>query len=94
MLSALMHSAGASEGVLFVFIEKPSMLNSVAAEGFALIPEPSIIPLLPRHVHALSTTQGAVLLSNLLTTLFSAPMEMSLLSCSGAWRHLEWRENW
>ncbi len=63
MLSALMHSAGASEGVLFVFIEKPSMLNSVASEGFALIPEPSIIPLLPRHVHSLSTTQGAVLLS-------------------------------
>jgi putative nucleotidyltransferase with HDIG domain len=64
MLSALMHAAGASEGVLFVLIEKPSMLNSVAAQGFSLIPEPSIIPLLPRHVHSLSTTQGAVLLSN------------------------------
>ena len=64
MLSALMHAAGASEGVLFVLIEKPSMLNSVAAEGFALIPEPSVIPLLPRHVHSLSTAQGAVLLSN------------------------------
>ena len=64
MLSALMHAVGASEGVLFVFIEKPSMLNSVAAQGFSLIPEPSIIPLLPRHVHSLSTTQGAVLLSN------------------------------
>ena len=64
MLSALMHSTGAREGVLFVFIEKPSMLNSVAAQGFSLIPEPSIIPLLPRHVHSLSTTQGAVLLSN------------------------------
>ena len=64
MLSALMHAAGASEGVLFVFIEKPSMLNSVATQGFALIPDPSVIPLLPRHVHALSTTQGTVLLSN------------------------------
>src|SRR5262249_25580019 len=61
-LSALMHATGASEGVLFVFIEKPSMLNSVAAQGFALIPDPSVIPLLPRHVHALSSTQGAVLL--------------------------------
>ena len=38
------------------------MLNSVAAQGFALIPDPSIIPLLPRHVHALGSTQGAVLL--------------------------------
>ena len=63
MLSALMHASAASEGVLFVFIEKPSMLNSIAAEGFALIPDPSVIPLLPRHVHALSTMQGAVLLS-------------------------------
>lgn len=64
MLSALMQSTGASEGVLFVFIEKPSMLNSIATQGFVLIPEPSVIPLLPRHVHALSTTQGAVLLSS------------------------------
>lgn len=64
MLAALMHAAGAGEGVLFVFIEKPSMLNSVAAQGFALIPEPSVIPLLPRHVHSLSTTQGAVLLAH------------------------------
>src|SRR5438105_12765635 len=63
MLSALMHAAAAQEGVLFVLIEKPSMLSSIAAQGFALIPEPSIIPLLPRHVHALSSTQGAVLLS-------------------------------
>src|SRR5213595_1337994 len=63
MLSALMHAAGAREAVLFVLIEKPSMLSSVAAQGFALIPEPSVIPLLPRHVHALSTTQGAVLLA-------------------------------
>src|SRR5213079_1555561 len=64
MLSALMHAAAAQEGVLFVLIEKPSMLSSIAAQGFSLIPEPSIIPLLPRHVHSLSTTQVAVLLSN------------------------------
>jgi putative nucleotidyltransferase with HDIG domain len=63
MLAALMHATGASEGVLFVFIEKPSMLNSVAAAGFALIPDPSVIPLLPRHVHALSSMAGALLLS-------------------------------
>src|SRR5438067_8971271 len=39
------------------------MLSSIAAQRFALIPEPSIIPLLPRHVHSLSSTQGAVLLA-------------------------------
>ena len=63
MLSALLDASGASEGVLFVFIEKPSMLNSIAAQGFALIPEPAVIPLLPRHVHALTSTAGAVLLA-------------------------------
>src|SRR5689334_23926625 len=63
MLGALLQASGASEGVLFVFIEKPSMLNSVATQGFALIPEPSVVPLLPRHVHALSSTTGAVLLA-------------------------------
>lgn len=63
MLSALMHASAATEGVLFVFVEKPSMLNSIATEGFALIPDPSVIPLLPRHVHALGSMHGAVLLS-------------------------------
>src|SRR6202051_1599540 len=51
MLSALMHSTGAREGVLFVFIEKPAMLNSITAQGFALIPAPPLIPLLLRRVH-------------------------------------------
>jgi putative nucleotidyltransferase with HDIG domain len=63
MLSALMHASGVREGVLFVFIEKPAMLSSVASQGYVLIPEPSVIPLLPRHVHALSSTQGAILLA-------------------------------
>src|SRR5215469_13051328 len=63
MLSALLDASGAREGVLFIFIEKPSMLNSIAAQGFALIPEPAVIPLLPRHVHALTSTAGAVVLA-------------------------------
>lgn len=73
MLSALMHASGASEGALFVFIEKPSMLSSIAAQGFALIPEPSVIPLLPRHVHALSSTQGSVLLAKSSYDTFLSP---------------------
>src|SRR5581483_10679879 len=73
MLSALMESTGASEGVLFVFTEKPAMLNSVATHGFALIPEPSVIPLLPRHVHALTSARGAILLAGTTyDTFFSA----------------------
>ena len=35
MLSAIMEAAGAREGALFIFNEKPTMLTSVASQGFA-----------------------------------------------------------
>jgi GAF domain-containing protein/HD domain-containing protein len=62
MLSALMQAATAREAVLFTFTDKPSLLTSVAASGFALIPEPAVIPLLPKHVHALTVAREPVLL--------------------------------
>ena len=40
------------------------MLTSLDAQGFALLPEPAIIPLLPRHVHTLSAAVGPVLLNS------------------------------
>jgi len=64
MLTAVMEAAGAREGVLFAFGERPSMLTSVDAQGFALLPDPSVIPLLPRHVHTLSAAAGPVLLNS------------------------------
>ncbi|MGA7576249.1 MAG: HD domain-containing phosphohydrolase [Terriglobales bacterium] len=63
MLNAVMEAAGAREAALFSFGERPSVLTSVDAEGFALLPDPSIIPLLPRHVHALTAATGPVLLN-------------------------------
>lgn len=63
MLSALQQAGGARETVLFTFSDKPSLLTSIASEGFALMPEPAIIPLLPKHVHALSASRGPILLS-------------------------------
>jgi GAF domain-containing protein len=63
MLAALMEAAGAREGALFTFSDKPSLLTSVAARGFALLPEPAVVPLLPRHVHALTTGRGPVVLN-------------------------------
>jgi putative nucleotidyltransferase with HDIG domain len=63
MLTAVMEAAGASEAVLFSFGERPSLLTSVDAQGFALLPEPSIIPLLPRHLHSLTATTGPVVLT-------------------------------
>jgi len=62
ILSALQQAANAREAVLFTYSDKPSLLTSVAAAGFALMPEPAIIPLLPKHVHALSSTRGPVIL--------------------------------
>lgn len=62
MVSALLQAGSAREGVLFTFNDKPSMLSSVASEGFALMPEPAIMPLLPKHVHALTTAHGPVVL--------------------------------
>ncbi len=63
MVSALLQAGGAREAVLFTFSDKPSMLTSVASEGFALMPEPAIMPLLPKHVHALLTACGPVVLN-------------------------------
>jgi putative nucleotidyltransferase with HDIG domain len=64
MLAAVMEAAGAGEAVLFSFGERPSLLTSVDAQGFALLPEPSVIPLLPRHVHTLTAASGPVLLNS------------------------------
>jgi putative nucleotidyltransferase with HDIG domain len=63
MLIALMEAAAAREGALFTFSDKPSLLASVASQGFAMLPEPALIPLLPRHAHALSAARTPVVLN-------------------------------
>ncbi len=63
MLSATMEAAGAREGALFLFHDKPAMLTTAASEGFALMPEPAFIPLLPKHVHALIAARGPIVLN-------------------------------
>jgi len=63
MLSAVMEAAGAAEGALFLFNDKPTMLTSAAASGFAMLPEPAFIPLLPKHVHALAAARGPIALN-------------------------------
>jgi len=61
MLFALREAGGAREAALFSFSDKPSLLTSIAQEGFTLLPEPAIIPLLPKHVHGLSSLRGPVM---------------------------------
>jgi putative nucleotidyltransferase with HDIG domain len=63
MLSSLQEAADAREIVLFTYSDKPSLLTSIAAGGFALMPEPAIIPLLPKHVNALLSARTPVVLS-------------------------------
>jgi putative nucleotidyltransferase with HDIG domain len=58
MLSAILEAGGAREAVLFTYSDKPSLLTSIAADGFALMPEPAIIPLLPKQVHALTSARA------------------------------------
>jgi putative nucleotidyltransferase with HDIG domain len=64
MLSAVMEAAGAREGALLLFNDKPAMLTSAAAQGFALMPDPAFIPLLPKHVHALTAARGPIVLNS------------------------------
>ena len=63
LLSSLMEAAGAREGALFTFSDKPALLSSVASQGFSMLPEPAVVPLLPRHVHALAAARGPVVLN-------------------------------
>ena len=64
MLAAVLDAAGAREGVLFLFNDKPAILSSAAAQGFALMPDPGFIPLLPKHVHALMAARGPIVLNS------------------------------
>lgn len=63
MLSAVLQAGGAREAVLFTYSDRPSLLSSIASDGFALMPEPAVIPLLPKHFHALQSARGPVILN-------------------------------
>src|SRR6202451_3136519 len=63
MLSAIMEAAGAREGALFLYNDRPAMLTSAAGQGFVMLPEPAFIPLLPKHAHALTAARGPIVLT-------------------------------
>jgi putative nucleotidyltransferase with HDIG domain len=54
MLARTLEALDAREGALFIHSERPAMLTSVAAFGFALFPQTAVIPLLPKHARALN----------------------------------------
>lgn len=63
LVSMMMDSVGACEGALFTFHDKPAMLTSLAARGFANFPSRAVVPLLPRQVHALAAIRKPQVMS-------------------------------
>jgi putative nucleotidyltransferase with HDIG domain len=64
MLSSVREALGAREAALFVFTDKPAMLISLAVQGYStLFPAQGMLPLLPKHVHALTHARTPVLLT-------------------------------
>jgi len=64
MLKSLAEAAGAHEAALFTFSNKPAILTSAGSIGFSMLPEPAVIPLLPKHVYALTAARGPQILSS------------------------------
>jgi len=64
ILSSLMEAIGAREVVLFTFTDRPTMLTSVASIGFSNFPEVAIIPLLPKHAHALTNARMPIIITS------------------------------
>jgi putative nucleotidyltransferase with HDIG domain len=63
MLGSVRDALGAREGVLFTYTDKPGMLVSVSVQGFALFPQQAMIPLLPKHLHALNMAPRPIVIS-------------------------------
>jgi putative nucleotidyltransferase with HDIG domain len=61
MLARTMQALDAREGALFIHSERPAMLTSVAAFGFALFPQSAVIPLLPKNTRALNRAEPVLL---------------------------------
>jgi putative nucleotidyltransferase with HDIG domain len=64
MLASVRDAVGAREAVLFTYTDKPGMLVSVAVQGYSLLPAQGMIPLLPKHVHALTIARAPIALTS------------------------------
>ncbi len=60
ILSSVLDAADTREGALFMFRDRPAVLASLAAQGFSMFPEQAVIPLLPKHVHALTNLRAPI----------------------------------
>ena len=60
ILSSVIDAADTREGALFMFRDRPAVLASLVAQGFSMFPEQGVIPLLPKHVHALTNLRAPI----------------------------------
>jgi len=58
ILGMVTDTLAAREGALFLFRDKPAMLTAVASTGFVGFPDHAAIPVLPRHVQALTSLRS------------------------------------
>ncbi len=58
ILVSLLGAVDARQGALFVFRDKPALLSALASAGYDHFPAQPVIPLLPKHVHALTALRG------------------------------------
>jgi len=63
VLDLLVQAVDAREAVIFVFRDRPAMLASVCSKGFQNFPDQAVIPLLPKHVHALTSLRAPLPIS-------------------------------
>ncbi|HWR16521.1 MAG TPA: HD domain-containing phosphohydrolase [Terriglobales bacterium] len=63
VLSLVMDAVDAREGALFLFRDRPAMMASIFAKGFLTFPDQAVIPLLPKHVHALTSLRAPLPIS-------------------------------
>src|SRR6516165_1770070 len=64
ILRTLMDATGVREAALFRFVDRPAMLMSLGAEGFASSPKQAVLPLTPVHVHNWSRLQHPTVLTD------------------------------
>ena len=64
MLSASFEAGGAREGAIFTYSDRPSLLTSSRRRRVHLNARTAVIPLLPRHVHALTSSREPVILDS------------------------------
>ena len=80
MLSTLIEASGGREGALFLFSDKPSLLTSIASQGFTMLPDPAVIPLgtrisIPGYGEGVAADTGSAVQGTTIDLWFPTPAQ-------------------